>query len=718
MPIIFFILFCSYASFAASESFPADSLKRGIESIFAKSGLGGKWGVDIWSVGRQREVLGVRADELFMPASTGKLFVTAAALDAFPDNYRFKTRLELYGRKKGNTFRGRLKIIGYGDPGLSERFYPENQPLIQWIDTLRSWGIDTLIGEVVADDGYFQERHPVVWKRAFFDDWYGAEPASLSWQDNLAWMSISPGPTVGSPCRIQVKPDVGQFNLINKCVTKVAGGHNEQLIRDEFNNSATISGPVGKNAGTLRFRATVRDPAQYLRLAFLQLMPQNGLIFQGDSGDMDTKLNYYKGFDFFGITLEQSVLVTNSRSHNLFAEMMLRSLSQLKYKSGNVANGLRAIQDFLRKNRIPTDQYKMVDGSGLSYDNRISPRLQARLLSSMIRHPKWEIFYKSLAAPGFGTGGKRMGNLRYADITRFKTGFVNGTQGLSGYILSSDGDTLSVSLLLNGYKGNDDRARIIMDKAWTLIAEYVNAERQAQLEMKSLWREVQNAPSWNQRLKDISETWLGKKYMPKPLGHGVWSMQNKDPLARTYAFDDRSFVEHVMAVAYAPKQEYIFDALMQIRYFGAKVGFQDYRHFFIPDIFSGNPWLKEFVFPGSVKGERILNRQKIFALAGLKYPGSNAKVQLKYLPVEEASRLFSKPWSENSKFLGMALVPKMDDQWNSQLGFLILDKGTEPVYRYANSIVGKVVDVPFKQWLMDRGSAITGLYFWDMKSPF
>lgn len=709
-------LICSNI-FASVESFPADSLRRSIESVFAKGGLGGTWGLEIWSVSRGAEVLGVRQDDLFMPASTGKLFATAAALDVFPENYRFKTRVELSGIKQGRVFKGRLKIIGGGDPGLSERFYPENQPLLGWADSLKSWGIDTLVGEVVADEGYFQDRRPNTWKLSFFDDWYGAEPSALSWQDNLAWMSIAPGASRGAPCRLSVSPDVGAFQFVNACNTAKSGGHLEHLNRDSLTNKVVVSGNVGQKAGTLKFRVPVRNPAEYLRLSMIKIMGERGVAVVDGDQPMGQQLPFFKGFDFYGITMEQAVLVTNSRSHNLFAEMILRHLSQNKYHSGNVANGLRAVHDFLRKYKIPTDAFKMVDGSGLSYQNRVSPRLVSRLLAVMLRHPREEVFYKSLAAPGFGTGGRRMPQLKYPEVTRFKTGFVNGTQGLSGYILASDGDTLCVSLNLNGYRGNDDKARSIMDKAWTMIADYVNAERPAQKDMKKVWQANQSPASWESRLQKISSAWLGRPYAPHPLGDGVWSMQDRAPIARTTAFDDQSYVQHVMATSYAPRAEYVYDALLQTRYFGGKVGFQDRRHFFYPDLFQGNSWIKEFVFLGSVKSERILNRQKVFALAGLRYPGANSKVQVRYLPIQQALKTFAGPWADQTRFLGVGIVPKLDDQWSSQLGFVLLEKGQEAIFRHASVTAGKVLDESLSKWLNQHSSDIDGLVFWEMKAP-
>lgn len=718
MRLPFFLILLPFVSaWSGTESFPTDSLRKNIETIFQKGGLGGRWGLEVYSNSRQAEILGVRADEAFMPASTGKLYVTAAALDLLPNNFRFRTRLEISGYKTGRTLNGRIRIIGGGDPGLSERFYPPNQPLLGWADSLKNWGIDSIQGEVVADEGFLQDRHPTVWKSSFFNDWYGAEPSALSWQDNLAWMSIGPDDERGSPCRISFSPDVGQFQVKNQCLTAKSGGHSEKLLRDETTNQMTVSGNLGQNAGVLRFRVPVRNPAEYLRLSFIKLLGQRGVSLIPEEKPMGVQLPVLKNIDFYGITLEQAVLVTNSRSHNLYAELLLRQLSQYKYKSGNVANGLRVVQDFLRKQKIPLDAYQMVDGSGLSYQNRISPRLTARLLSSMLHHPRFEVFYKSLAAPGFGTGGRRMWNLKYPEVTRFKTGFVDGTQGLSGYILSSDGDTLSVSLHLNGYAGGEQQARAVLDKAWITIAEYVNGERLAVKDMKNVWKNNQVPQSWDQRLKNISSAWLGRPFVPRALGDGIWSPIDRKPLAKTSAFDDRSYVETVLATAYAPTQDMVDDVLMQVRYFGGKTDFQDRRHYFYPDLFQANPWLKSYDFAGSVRNERTLNRQKTFALVGLRYPGSNPKVALRYLPMNRALELFSTPWNEPGRILGLGTVPKLDDQWSSNLGFLILEKGQKPVFRHAALSQAKVLDEPLADWLKSHQDDLDGLFFWEMRSP-
>src|SRR5690606_27024307 len=108
-----------------------------------------------------------------VPASTLKLLVTAAALDALADDASPRTVLEVAGELSGRTLRGELRLIGGGDPNISDRFYADALvPLRAWADSLKALGIDTVRGRVVALDTFFSgPRKPKAWAERHFNAW-------------------------------------------------------------------------------------------------------------------------------------------------------------------------------------------------------------------------------------------------------------------------------------------------------------------------------------------------------------------------------------------------------------------------------------------------------------------------------------------------------------------------------------------------------------------
>ena len=81
-----------------------------------------RWGVRIIS-SDGRTLIERDADKLFMPASNMKLYTTAATLDAFGPDLKFKTSVYTTGGlDKSSHLKGDVILYGRGDPNLSARF--------------------------------------------------------------------------------------------------------------------------------------------------------------------------------------------------------------------------------------------------------------------------------------------------------------------------------------------------------------------------------------------------------------------------------------------------------------------------------------------------------------------------------------------------------------------------------------------------------------------
>lgn len=83
--------------------------------------------------------------QLMRPASSLKMMVAVAALDRLGSDYRYNTRLYVDGTVDGNVLNGNLYCRGGFDPvfNLSD--------LDEFVDSVRSLGVDTLRGNLYAD---------------------------------------------------------------------------------------------------------------------------------------------------------------------------------------------------------------------------------------------------------------------------------------------------------------------------------------------------------------------------------------------------------------------------------------------------------------------------------------------------------------------------------------------------------------------------------------
>ena len=109
---------------AAAADKPATLAQR-IDAVLDRPALAPAfWGVEVRSLRTGRVVYARNAAKNFKPASTLKVVTTAAALDAFGPDARFRTTVETAGRlDETGTIVGDVYLVGGGDPNLSGRFH-------------------------------------------------------------------------------------------------------------------------------------------------------------------------------------------------------------------------------------------------------------------------------------------------------------------------------------------------------------------------------------------------------------------------------------------------------------------------------------------------------------------------------------------------------------------------------------------------------------------
>ncbi|MEA3452602.1 MAG: D-alanyl-D-alanine carboxypeptidase, partial [Bacteroidota bacterium] len=103
------------------------------------------------------------------PASTMKLFSSAAALETLGKNYRFKTEIVYTGKidTATKTLHGNIIIIGGGDPTLGSKYFystKNKQFLVKWVKAIKDLGIEHIDGSIIADARkYSRDMIPPTW---------------------------------------------------------------------------------------------------------------------------------------------------------------------------------------------------------------------------------------------------------------------------------------------------------------------------------------------------------------------------------------------------------------------------------------------------------------------------------------------------------------------------------------------------------------------------
>ena len=156
----------------------------------------------------------------------------------------------------------------------------------------------------------------------------------------------------------------------------------------------------------------------------------------------------------------------NRTSSNFFAEVLGKRLGVARYgQPGSISKGAAAILGWAQTQGVDIDAF---DGSGLSYDNRVSPHGLARLLDRVEERSWGDSLRKSLPTGGQGTLNDR---LRSVPL-RAKTGTLDNVSALSGWVWSKRRSRwLAFSILSRGMAKStavdlEDRiVRIINERA-------------------------------------------------------------------------------------------------------------------------------------------------------------------------------------------------------------------------------------------------------------
>jgi D-alanyl-D-alanine carboxypeptidase/D-alanyl-D-alanine-endopeptidase (penicillin-binding protein 4) len=149
--------------------------------------------------------------------------------------------------------------------------------------------------------------------------------------------------------------------------------------------------------------------------------------------------------------LTQVMSRANKDSMNLYAECLCKRLgAEVSGQSGSWENGTRAVGDFLTRIGVPTDQFHLDDGCGLSKGNLISASAMALVLQHNYFSPNSKRFIDTLSIAGIdGTLSDRFGGTKLRGRVFGKTGTVNGVSCLSGYLNAQDGHWYAFAILMN-----------------------------------------------------------------------------------------------------------------------------------------------------------------------------------------------------------------------------------------------------------------------------
>ena len=372
-------------------------------------------------------VLDVKGRLSLMPASLMKIATAAAAFEVMGPDAVYTTEVftdsDALTSVSGGVLRSDLYLVGGGDPVLAVPEYIErwSEPKAytdvtvladRVFASLREYGISRIEGRVLGDESWYPDDER---------DYTKVVPEGES--DPL-W----------------------KHSWVN---TNLVGPLSGLLLNDGYSTYSPSTNSAGRKANK---RAT--DPAQHAASDFDDLLEERGMVITGRprSGIAPDESERISLGSLKSPPMSEIVGRMLARSDNTTAEMVLKEIGRRTLGSSR-DQAVQGAQAALRRVMGPlAADISMIDGSGLSYYNRMTCRAVAQLLrragpeSPMVQGMsiagRWGTLRNCRPKPPPAGAGD-------ANRVRAKTGTLDHSTALAGTAVAANGGMVVFSMIAN-----------------------------------------------------------------------------------------------------------------------------------------------------------------------------------------------------------------------------------------------------------------------------
>jgi serine-type D-Ala-D-Ala carboxypeptidase/endopeptidase (penicillin-binding protein 4) len=349
---------------------------------------GPQTGALVYDMTAHQTLYSVRADIGRPPASVEKLYTTVATLNQLGPNARFKTTVVGTGHLgPGGVWHGNLYLVGGGDPTFGDGAFN------------RTWEhgfgptANQLVGQL-AHNGIKRVTGWVIGDATLFDELRG-------------------GPATG------YAPDIPDFGGQLSALSYDHGSTYKKLNPGAFAAKELVLTMHGAGIGARPLNRTLPAPSDAQQLASVQSPPLSVML----------KLMDVPSDDFF-------------------AEMLTKQLGVRFGTGGSITAGAQVISNVIGSFGLHP---RIVDGSGLSRDDRSSPDEVVDLLKTMWNTPTGRILSASLPVVGLsGTVQNIAARTAAQGRCVAKTGTLNYVTNLAGYCTAQNHHVLAFALMIDG----------------------------------------------------------------------------------------------------------------------------------------------------------------------------------------------------------------------------------------------------------------------------
>ncbi|WP_231569118.1 serine-type D-Ala-D-Ala carboxypeptidase [Photobacterium gaetbulicola] len=386
-----------------------------------------------------------REEQFQPPASTQKMVTALAAQLYLGKDYRFTTQLE--------QLEDDIVLRFSGDPALSR------QQLALLLSKLKAHTGSTITGDLLLNGSQFSgyEQAPG-WPWDILGVCYSAPSSSLSLEHNCVQGALYSNQAVGETTRVNIPSHQPLTVTTSARVTTKEhqkANHCDLELKDKGSNHYHLSGCLIKRDKPLPLNFAVQDTQAYISNVIKAELKRLGIKLQGEIKRDDSAKGKVIA-RHHSAPLHELLDTMVKDSDNLYADNIAKTIGAKYFQQpGSFANASKAIKAILKdKADIDLDRAVIVDGSGLSRNNRMTASQMMEVITYLYNHDDTLNLLATLPVSG------QSGTLRYRQSLRHKplqgrihakSGSLYGTYNLAGLIKAQSGQTLLFVQMVSNY---------------------------------------------------------------------------------------------------------------------------------------------------------------------------------------------------------------------------------------------------------------------------
>jgi len=426
-----------------------------VEEYTSQLPAGANLALMVQKVGAQAPSIDYHSQQMALPASTQKVITALAALLQLGPDFRFTTTLESHAQISNGVLNGDLVARFGGDPTL------KRQDIRNMVAVLKKAGVQQIQGNVLIDTSVFASHDKAPgWPWNDMTQCFSAPPAAAIVDRNCFSISLYSAPKPDDLAFVRIASYYPV--LMNSQVRTLAKGSPDaqycelDVVPGDLNRF-TLTGCMTQRADPLPLAFAIQDGASYAGAILKAELKEAGITYSGTllrQTQVTTPGTVIASKE--SAPLHDLLKIMLKKSDNMIADTVFRTIGHNRFGvPGTWRAGADAVRQILsQKAGVNLGNTIVVDGSGLSRHNLISPATMMQVLQYIAQNDSQLNFISMLPLAGYDGSLQYRAGLHQAGVdgkVSAKTGSLQGVYNLAGFITTASGQRMAFVQYLSGY---------------------------------------------------------------------------------------------------------------------------------------------------------------------------------------------------------------------------------------------------------------------------